>query len=409
MYEIPEVICNLFVINLIYWLLLPAQRRLNNMYRLFLVALILSGIILTLGFTGTGKRSVSTDTLRTWYEKPVSQWPAPQIDPGVDWKEFEALEATDTSYFSLMERAEVVLGKYLFFDPILSKSNQISCSSCHNPQTSWADNQSVPVGHDHLSGNRNVISLLNVKERQSFFWDGRAATLEDQALGPIEAHNEMAMEADQLPEKLEQYSAYRQLFKDAYGEEEVTFDRITHALAAFQRTITSRQSRFDRFLKGNFKAMNDQEIRGMHLFRTKARCMNCHYGKYFTDELFHNIGLTYYKRKYEDLGRYNVTHDPEDVGKFRTPSLRDIMHTDPWMHNGLFGDIIGVLNMYNSGMQMNTATPEEKAADPLAPVTDPLMQPLNLSREEIQDLAAFLDAITATQYKMRRPEQLPRN
>src|SRR5690606_25132280 len=116
---------------------------------------------------------------------------------------------------------------------------------------------------------------------------------------------------------------------------------------------------------------------------------------------FHNIGLTYYKRKYEDLGRYNVTGHPDDVGKFRTPSLRDIMNTDPWMHNGLFDNITGLMNMYNSGMQMNTAKPEVKAADPLAPVTDPLMKPLKLTKGEIRDVIAFLQAVTATEYKMR--------
>ena len=137
--------------------------------------------------------------------------------------------------------------------------------------------------------------------------------------------------------------------------------------------------------------------------------MNCHNGQFLTDEDFHNIGLTYYKRKYEDLGRYNVTKKAEDVGRFRTPSLRDVMHGGPWMHNGLFDNITGVINIYNSGMQMNTATPAQKAADPLYPVTDPLLQKLNLKKDEIQDIVSFLEAITATQYKMHRPEKLPRN
>ena len=382
------------------------------MFRLLSIACVLGSIILTLGFTDIRlklKDEVLSDSLRKLYQRPVSEWPKPTIDSGVQWQALQALNGNDTGYFSLMEQPEVVLGKYLFFDPILSKSNQISCSSCHNPQTSWADKSSVPVGHDHLSGKRNVLSLLNVKARESFFWDGRAASLEDQALGPIEAHNEMAMDADALPAKLAQYPGYKRLFNAAFPGDEITFDQITQALAAFQRTITGRVSRFDRFVKGNYNQLSDQEIRGLHLFRTKARCMNCHHGPYFTDELFHNIGLTYYQRKFEDLGRYYYTQDPEDVGKFRTPSLRDVMHNDPWMHNGLFWDIIGVLNMYNSGMQMNTATPEQKAADPMYPVTDPLMQALNLSKSEILDIAAFLESITATQYKMRRPETLPRD
>jgi len=136
--------------------------------------------------------------------------------------------------------------------------------------------------------------------------------------------------------------------------------------------------------------------------------MNCHNGQYFTDEDFHNIGLTYYKRKYEDLGRYIITKDPKDVGKFRTPSLRDVMHTNPWMHNGLFDNIIGVINMYNSGMTMNNPRNPEQEADPMHPRIDPLMKKLDLTRDEIRQVAAFLESITATKYRMPRPEKLPR-
>lgn len=136
--------------------------------------------------------------------------------------------------------------------------------------------------------------------------------------------------------------------------------------------------------------------------------MNCHSGQFFTDESFHNIGLTYYKKKYQDLGRYEVTQNIDDVGRFRTASLRDVMNTDPWMHNGLFWNMTGLLNLYNSGMQMNSATPEQKEKDPLYPITDPLMKPLGLTKQEIQDIEAFMHAITATKYRMRRPESLPR-
>lgn len=342
------------------------------------------------------------------YRRHISEWPKPTIDEGVDWEEFSSLPRIDTSYFSLMERADVKLGKFLFFDPILSGSNQISCSSCHNPQTSWADKSAVPIGNDHLEGTRNTPSLLNVYARRELFWDGRAQSLEEQALGPIEAHHEMDMEVSKLLPKLKSIPAYNQMFEEAYGTQDYSISQVLNALAAFQKTLTSRRSRFDEFLDGNYKVLTSQEIRGLHLFRTKARCMNCHNGKFFTDDQFHNIGLTYYKRKYEDLGRYEVTKNPDDVGKFRTPSLRDIMNTGPWMHNGLFWDMTGVLNMYNSGMQMNTATDEQKAADPLYPITDPLMKPLELTKSEIKDIESFLHAITATSYKMRRPEKLPR-
>lgn len=374
------------------------------MKRFFILSIIFSLFVISTAFL-----NVNDPDLRALYSQSVQNWPKPTIDSGVKWSEFKSLPEVDKAYFALMEQPDVVLGKLLFFDPILSGSSQISCSSCHNPQTSWADKLSVPIGNDHLSGTRNTPSLLNVADRKSFFWDGRSATLEDQVINPIEAHNEMAMNSKELPKKLHQIKAYRELFKKAYGSDKITFDQVGKALASFQRTLKSRRSRFDKFLDGDYKALEDKEIEGLHLFRTKARCMNCHNGQFLTDEDFHNVGLTYYKRKYEDLGRYKVTNDPKDVGKFRTASLRDVMNTNPWMHNGLFDNMTGLLNLYNSGMQMNTATAAQKAADPLHPVTDPLMKKLNLTKDEIQSIAAFLEAITATQYKMQRPEKLPRD
>lgn len=349
----------------------------------------------------------SVDSLRAMYERPVASWPKPDIDSGIAWQEFKMLPKTDTSYFSLMEKPKIKLGKLLFFDPLLSGSGQISCSSCHDPQISWGDRRSVALGNDHLRGNRNTISLLNVSHRKNLFWDGRAATLEEQARSPIEAHHEMAMKPEVVGQKIGAIKAYQQLFKEAFGNDKVSYEKIVTSLAAFQRTITSRQSRFDRFLAGETKVLTDQEIEGLHLFRTKARCMNCHYGQYLTDEEFHNIGLTYYKRKYEDLGRYLVTKKPEDVGRFRTPSLRDVMHGGPWMHNGLFDNIDGIINIYNSGMHMIDPKPEQKAADPLYPQTDKILRKLNLNPDEKKAIVAFLHAVTATQYKMPRPE-LPR-
>lgn len=351
----------------------------------------------------------SIGDLRKLYSRPLSEWPKPTLDPGVVHAEFKPLPKLDSSYFALMRSPKVTLGKMLFFDPMLSGSNQISCSSCHNPQTSWADHQTVPVGNDHLVGTRNAISLLNVYARKTFFWDGRAKSLQEQAIAPIEAHNEMAMDQVALPKKLAKIKAYQDLFLQAYGTKEITMHKITQSLTDFQLTLTSRRSRFDEFLDGKYTALTDQEITGMHLFRTKARCMNCHSGQFFTDEEFHNIGLTYYKRKkYEDWGRYHVTKDPADIGKFRTPSLRDVMNTAPWMHNGLFDSMIGVINMYNSGMHMIDPTPEKKALDPNYPFTDPLLKKLELTATEIRDIEAFLQAITATKYRMDRPEKLPR-
>lgn len=340
------------------------------------------------------------------YKKPIPHWPAPAIDADVNWEEFEAIE-WDSNYYDTQELPEVMLGKKLFFDPKLSASSQISCSSCHNPELGWADRQEVALGNDHLQGKRNTQSLFNIADRSSYFWDGRAKTLEEQLIGPISAHNEMNMKPEKLAGKLSKVTEYRKLFKDVYRTDKITFDQIAKALAVFQKTIRSQPSRLDKFIKGDHKALSDKEIYGMHLFRTKARCMNCHNGKNLTDESFHNIGLTYYKREYEDLGLYNITKKAGDVGKFKTPSLRDLEYTAPWMHNGLMDDLHGVVSLYNSGMQMINPSPEEKKTDPNFPVTDPLMKPLKLNEQEIDAIVAFLKSMSGSYYKMTRPE-IPR-
>ncbi|WP_080780484.1 cytochrome-c peroxidase [Chryseobacterium phocaeense] len=337
------------------------------------------------------------------YKKAIADWPKPDIDYGVQWKEFAPIK-NDTAFFTEQDKPNVILGKMLFFDPKLSKSSQVSCSSCHDPEMGWSDRRRVALGSDHLLGNRNSISLYNIAERQSFFWDGRAKTLEEQAAGPLGAHHEMAMDVKTLPAKIQAVKGYTELFKKAYGTDQVTYDRIVKAIADFQKTIKSQPSRFDRFLEGKYNALSDEEIYGMHIFRTKARCMNCHNGQYLTDESFHNIGLTYYKKKYQDLGLYEITKKTEDVGKFRTPQLRDLMLTQPWMHNGLFNDLEGVVNIYNSGMHQLDPTPEKKKLDPMHPVTDPLLKPLNLTKEETKALVSFLESLSGTKFKMRRPE-----
>lgn len=337
------------------------------------------------------------------YKKEISKWPKPNIDEGVAWKEF-ALIKRDSAYFINQEKPKVILGKMLFFDPKLSGSNQVSCSSCHDPEIGWTDRRRVSLGNDHLEGSRNTPTILNVGARKTLFWDGKSETLEDQAINPIAAHHEMNMEPPFLPGKLSKINGYKKLFKDAYGDEKINMDRITEALAEFQKTVSSQPSRFDQFLDGKHNALSDQEIYGMHIFRTKARCMNCHNGQYLTDEKFHNIGLTYYKRKYEDLGVYAITKKPEDVGRFRTPQLRDLMITRPWMHNGLFDDLEGIVNLYNSGMHMNDPKPDQKQKDPNYPVTDPLLKKLDLTKEETQAVVKFLESMTGTTFKMRRPE-----
>lgn len=342
------------------------------------------------------------DSLRALYSKQVNEWPTPTIDSGAIWSEFGIIPK-DTTWMLVDKDPVTRLGMFLFFDPRLSGSNQISCSSCHDPDEAWQDGKVLALGNDHLQGNRNTQSLLNVYIFPKLFWDGRAANFESQMVEPLSAHHEMNVEVPTLGEKLSKIKGYQPLFEKAYGSKKVNFSGIAKALESFQKTIRSRSTRFDKFMAGDHDEFTDDEVAGLHLFRTKARCMNCHSGTFLTDTSFHNIGLTYYKRKYEDLGRYNVTKNPEDVGKFRTPSLRELERTNPWMHNGLFGNLEGIVNMYNSGMPQKPKTEEQKA-DSLFPKTDPLLKPLNLTRLERQQLVAFLHTLTGVPYRMHRPE-----
>lgn len=351
---------------------------------------------------GSGSE-VYIDSLRSLYSRPISQWPRPTIDSGAIWSEMAVIPKDDTSWSKSDNDPVTRLGMFLFFDPKLSGSNQISCSSCHDPDLSWQDGRVIALGNDHLQGNRNTQSLLNVFIYSKLFWDGRAASFESQMVEPLSAHHEMNMDVPTLGKKLSKIKGYDSLFKNAFGSRERNFDRISKALTAFQKTIKSRATKFDKFMSGNYKEFNDDEVAGLHLFRTKARCMNCHSGPYLTDTSFHNIGLTYYKRKFEDLGLYNVTKRNEDVGKFRTPSLRELERTRPWMHNGLFDNLEGVVNMYNSGMPQKPKTEEQKN-DPMFPKTDRLLQPLNLTPQEKAQLVAFLNTLTGVPYRMRRPE-----
>jgi cytochrome c peroxidase len=342
------------------------------------------------------------DSLRALYTKPTAQWPAPSIDPGVQWTELGVVPESPLKPRLDSLKDMIELGKKLFFDPRLSGSNQISCASCHVPDLSWTDGREKSVGHDQQTNKRNSPTLLNVWFYKKLFWDGRSNSLEDQAFSPINSESEMHSNMGEMIGKLEDIKGYEPLFAAAFGNSSITPEKITTALAYFQRTIVSRKSDFDDFVLGKKEALTDAALRGLHLFRTKARCMNCHNGPLLSDNAFHNVGLTYYGREYEDLGLYKVTRRAADVGKFKTPSLRDVIRTRPWMHNGLFDNIEGVMNMYNAGMPQLKPKPEQ-IKDTLFPITDPLLKKLNLTKEERLDVIAFLNAITTEPLKVRMP------
>lgn len=294
------------------------------------------------------------------------------------------------------------LGKMLFFDPRLSGSGQISCASCHNPETGWSDGNRVSVGHNRQTGTRNAPSLINIGYARLFFWDGRVKTLEEQVKAPVENPVEMNLHMSMATKNISRIEEYKPYFVKAFGNGEVTEEKITKAIATFERSLVSPPSRFDLFVTGKKDALTDSEINGLHLFRTKANCINCHNTPYFSDQKFHNLGLTYYGTSYEDLGRYIVTQKNEDVGKFKTPALREVSENKPYMHNGLFPELANVVMMYNAGMGREIPKGDQ-ISDPKFPHQSRMVQKLNLTDDEVFDIVAFLKTLNSYQYKMHPP------
>lgn len=345
--------------------------------------------------------------LRPHYAGPPSTWPAPTIDPGVDWREWgpappasspplawTAANAGQAELAADVARPAVVtLGQMLFFDTRLSRKGQVSCASCHLPQRAFTDGLALAVGEDKLMGRRRSTPLYAAPFAPRLFWDGRAASLKEQVLGPIHDPREMNHDADGAVARLLAADPYPAQFLQAFGaapaaRPPVDADRLARALAAYVATLRPEPTRFDTFLDGQSDALDDAELIGMHLFRTQARCMNCHSGAMLTDHQFHNIGLSFYGRRNQDLGRYEATRDPADLGKFRTPSLRNVSRAGPWMHNGLFPDLKGLLRMYNAGMGRDPEPSDPP--DPYAPRKSEHIRPLALSADEIDALLAFM-------------------
>jgi cytochrome c peroxidase len=340
--------------------------------------------------------------LRQAYLRDPAAWPAPEIDEGVAFVELGSVERPADPDDS-RHGAKVELGQALFFDARLSGPGQMACASCHEAELGWGDGRATSFGHGFQPLQRNAPSILNSAFSTSFFWDGRAASLEEQALAVFENQDEMHASVEHVVATVASSRGYRARFEAAFGEGEPTIERVLGAIAAFERTVVSDgSSAFDRFLAGQADALDDAAVRGLHLFRTKARCANCHHGPLLTDGGFHDLGLSYYGRKFEDLGRYRVTGDPADVGRFKTPSLRNVARTAPYMHNGLF-QLDGVLNMYSAGMATLRRKPE-LAGDPLFPTKSPLLKELDLDADEKADLLAFLESLTERRRRVRAPE-----
>jgi len=351
-------------------------------------------LLLAAGTALVSAAQAKATDLRALYSVPQEQWPAPIVAPGNQVTPLAALpeNATHTESAgpgtSSLLKARRELGKSLFFDPVLSGSGQHACASCHDPDLGWADGRRFSFGHNRQQGQLNSPTILNAGYLKELFWDGRAISLEEQAAASITNPIEMAGNPPEIIERLQAIEAYRQLFEKAFGDPEVDFDRITAAIAEFVRQRTTTATRFDRFMRGDQSALNDQELQGLHLFRTKGRCMNCHNGALLTDGKYHHLGTAFYEVG-NYTGRYSVTKKNEDFSAFRTAPLRNVAVTAPYMHNGLLADLDHVLAAYNMGWWQNQPT-ELGRQDPRFAQLSPLIQPLNLDQQELQALKAFL-------------------
>lgn len=337
----------------------------------------------------------------------ISRWPKPQLSPEAIpyFTEIGHLPEIQFPEDNPYSTEKVLLGKTLFYDPRLSGSNQIACASCHDPELGWSDNRTFSFGHDRQLGSRNAMSILNVAYAKTLFWDGRAGSLEEQSHMPIQDKKEMNEHIDLATEKIANIKGYASLFEKAFGDQSVTKEKIAKAIATFERTVKSPSSKFDQFIDGKSDAFTDNEVMGLHLFRTKAQCINCHNSGYFSNNRFENIGTSLLGSKQEDLGRYLITKDVADAGKFRVQSLREVTRTGPWMHNGAFMTMADVIHFYNKG---NPEPPKKRSTIheniQLDSQKSSMLKPLDLTNEEIAQLEAFLGTLNTKNQRITPPK-----
>lgn len=270
----------------------------------------------------------------------------------------------------------VALGRRLFTDPVVSRDSTLSCAGCHRAGYRFADPRPTSTGRGGLRGRRNAPSLLNTAYRTHLFWDGRAGSLEEAVLMPLRDSTELGLDPEMLARRLDEDPAWRAGFVEAFGGPP-TVPRLARALAEYVGSLRSGGTSVDHWLAGDREGGPTPEVRrGWNLFRTRAGCAACHGGALLTDDDFHNTGVSWGG----DRGRERVTGDPVDRGRFRTPSLRDVASTAPYMHDGSMATLEEVLDFYDRGGGPN-------------PNLDPRLRPLGLSEGECRDLLAFLRSL----------------
>lgn len=281
------------------------------------------------------------------------------------------------------EKAE--LGRLLYFDKRLSSNGTIACATCHTVHDAFTDRKPISEGIEGRHGTRNAPTVINAAYLKKLFWDGRVNSLEEQAKGPIANPNEMTTIKDvhaahkECVDLIRAIPGYRPLFKEAFGTEVCTMENIAQALATFERTVLSGNSPFDRFVAGDKTALTEEQIQGLRVFR-RTNCINCHNGPEFTDGRFANIGVGMDEPN-PDLGRYLITHDEKDWGAFKTPTLRDVEKTYPYMHDGKLWTLEEVVEYYDKGGIPNRNL-------------HPSMVPLHLSESDKKALVSFMKSLS---------------
>jgi len=272
----------------------------------------------------------------------------------------------------------ITLGKQLYFDTRLSADNTISCATCHDPAVGWSDRGPTSKGIKGQLGGRRSPPVSNAAYLPLQFWDGRAASLEDQAVGPIANPIEMGNTHHEMIRTLNDVPGYVEEFKTVFGTTPITLDQVAKAIAAFERTVVTTDSPFDRYARGDAAALTCQEKHGLEIFNGKGHCTACHWGPNFTDGRFHNLGVATPQGQKPDEGRYAVTKDRRDMGAFKTPTMRDVALRAPYLHTGAEPTLEAVIDFYDKGGGRGD------------PNLDPLMVPLGLTACEKADLVAFL-------------------
>lgn len=281
-----------------------------------------------------------------------------------------------------LTRDKVALGRRLFFDTVLSRDYSMSCATCHDPRRAFTDGLPHAVGIEGRPNPRHVPTLVNRAYGRTFFWDGRAASLEEQALQPIQNPNELGSSLAEVVARLKGHAEYPAMFRASFGTEPDT-QGLGRALASYVRTILSGDAPIDRYYAGNADALTQEQREGLRLFVGTANCSACHLGPTFTDEQFHNTGVAFRNGALRDEGRFAATGKAEDRGRFKTPTLREVARTAPYMHDGSLATLDDVIEFYNRGGNRN-------------PGIDEQLRPLNLTAEEKRALKAFLASLSGT-------------